>query len=165
MKKEEREALEAAGWEFGDAADYLDLTPEERQLVELRLAVSSAFRKRRLKQRLTQAQTAKILGTSQPRIANIEAAAQDVTLDLMFRGLIALGGGIKDVRTSSKTGNRRTFKPGGETGKKDVRKGLIGSGGKLRSNPGKTGDPTRIVAQPPPPGSVTAKKRTRNKVR
>jgi hypothetical protein len=107
MNRVRRKALDAASWTFGDAEDFLELTPEERQLVQLRLAVSNAFRKRRLILRLTQAETARRLRTSQARVAKIEAAAQDVTLDLMFRGLICLGGSIKDVRASSTT--RRKF--------------------------------------------------------
>jgi predicted XRE-type DNA-binding protein len=106
MNKEKRQALEASGWVFGDAEDFLELTREERDMVELRLAVSSAVRRRRLKQRLTQAQAAKILGTSQPRVAQIEAGARDVTLDLMFRGLFSLGGSIKDVRTTARGKSR-----------------------------------------------------------
>ncbi len=99
MNKEKRQALEAAGWVFGDAEDFLELTREERAMVELRLAVSNAVRTRRMRQGLTQAQAAKILRTSQPRVAQIEAGARDVTLDLMFRGLYALGGTIEDLRT------------------------------------------------------------------
>ena len=139
MRREEREALEAAGWTFGDAEDFLDLTPEERQLVELRLAVSSAFRKRRLSQRLTQKETAKKLGTSQPRVAKIEAAAQDVTLDLMFRGLITLGGTIKDVRTTATAKQKFVYKPGRKASK--------------------TGSAMKTASQPTPPRSTAAKKR------
>ena len=101
MNKDKKRALEEAGWVFGDAGDFLALTPEERELIELRLAVSSAVRRQRLKQGLTQAQAAKMLGTSQPRVAKIESGARDVTLDLMFRGLYCLGGSIKDIRTTA----------------------------------------------------------------
>ncbi len=100
MNKEKRQGLEASGWVFGDAEDFLELTREEREMVELRLAVSAAVRRCRLEQGLTQVQAAKKMGTSQPRVAQIEAGARDVTLDLMFRGLLALGGSIKDVLTA-----------------------------------------------------------------
>jgi predicted XRE-type DNA-binding protein len=102
MNKDKRQALEAAGFVFGDAEDFLALTPEERDLVELRLAVSRAVRARRVQQRLTQAEVAKSLKTSQPRIAKIEAGASDVSLDLMFRSLFALGGTMKDVRAAGR---------------------------------------------------------------
>ena len=35
MNIDKRLALEAAGWISGDAEDFLELTPEERHLVEL----------------------------------------------------------------------------------------------------------------------------------
>ena len=98
MNSKERRAMEAAGYVFEDAEDFLELTPEERLLVELRVAVSRAVRSRREAQGLTQIQAAKKLKTSQPRLANIEAGSSGVTLDLMFRGLFALGGTLRDLR-------------------------------------------------------------------
>jgi predicted XRE-type DNA-binding protein len=97
MNKRERDALEAAGFRVGDAEDLLELTDEERRLVELRVAVSRAVRARREQQGLTQGQVAKKLETSQPRVAMIEAGASDVSLDAMFRGLFVLGGGLEDL--------------------------------------------------------------------
>ena len=44
MNKDKQRALEAAGFVFGDAEDFLELTPEEQELVELRIAVSRAVR-------------------------------------------------------------------------------------------------------------------------
>ncbi len=105
MNKEKRQALEEAGWVFGDAEDFLELTDEERHLVELRLAVSGAFQARRLRRRLTQSEVAKMLRTSQPRVAKIEAASE-VSLDLMFRGLFVLGGTMKDVQSAMNKSKR-----------------------------------------------------------
>jgi predicted XRE-type DNA-binding protein len=100
MNQHIRKSLEAAGYVFGNAEDFLELTAEERHLVELRLAVSRAVRARREQQGLTQAQVAKKLKTSQPRIARMEAGAADVSLDSMFKGLFALGGSMKDLQYS-----------------------------------------------------------------
>ena len=100
MKKDKREALEAAGWVFCDAEDFLELTQAERDLVELRLAVSRAVHARRKREGLTQAQAAERLKTSQSRFARIEAGARGVSLDLMFRSLYNLGGTLEDVRTT-----------------------------------------------------------------
>jgi predicted XRE-type DNA-binding protein len=98
MNQEKRQALEAAGFVFEDAEDFLELTVEERRLVELRVAVSRALRTRREQQQLTQEQVAKKLKSSQSRVAKMEAGASDVSLDLMFRGLFALGGSLEDLR-------------------------------------------------------------------
>jgi hypothetical protein len=37
MDAAKREALEAAGWRMGDAADFLEMSDEERQLLDARL--------------------------------------------------------------------------------------------------------------------------------
>jgi predicted XRE-type DNA-binding protein len=116
MDKNKRKALEAAGYVFfDDAADFLELTPEERQLVELRLAISRSIRTLREARQQTQAQVARTLRTSQPRFAKIEAGDSDVSLDSMFRGFFVLGGTMKELAQfwaaarrvrSEKTGNR-----------------------------------------------------------
>jgi predicted XRE-type DNA-binding protein len=97
MDPKKRKRLEAAGFRFEDAEDFLGLTDAERQLVELRLAVSRAVRRRREEQRLTQKELATKLKTSQPRVVRIESGAADVSLDLIFRGLFAVGGTVRDV--------------------------------------------------------------------
>jgi DNA-binding XRE family transcriptional regulator len=101
MNKEKRRALEAAGWVFGDAEDFLELSLEERRLVELRVAVSRAVREFREAKSLTQLEVARRLKTSQPRIAKIEAGSSDVSLDLMFRGLFTLGGTVNDLQLTA----------------------------------------------------------------
>lgn len=102
MGKKKRDRLKAAGFRLGDAEDFLGLTEEERRLVELRLAVSRAVRKRRESSRMTQQQLADKLGSSQSRIAKIEAAVADVSLDLSFRALFAVGGGLDSLAASAR---------------------------------------------------------------
>ena len=45
MDTDKRKALEAAGWKFGDAADFLLMTDEERQLLDTRVAMALAIPK------------------------------------------------------------------------------------------------------------------------
>jgi transcriptional regulator with XRE-family HTH domain len=97
MDRNKRKALESAGFRVGDAADFLGLTEEEAKLVDLRVRMSQLIRQRREAQHLSQRQVAAKLKTSQPRIAKIEAAAADVSLDQMFRSLHVLGGSIDDL--------------------------------------------------------------------
>lgn len=97
MDNRKRKALESAGFRIGDAEDLLGLTEEERRLVELRLDVSRAVRRLRQKRRLTQNQLAAKLGSSQSRVAKLEAGAGDVSLDLLFRSLFAVGGQLRDI--------------------------------------------------------------------
>ncbi len=97
MKKSKRQALEKAGYIFEDAEDFLELTGEERKLVELRVAVSRAARLRREAAGLTQREMARQLKTSQPRVARIESGGAGVSLDLMFRQFFALNGSLGEL--------------------------------------------------------------------
>jgi len=66
-------------------------------LPEMREALAAELRRRRLEQGLTQAALASRLGTSQSRVAKMEAGEAGVTLDLLVKGLVVLGGSKLDV--------------------------------------------------------------------
>jgi DNA-binding XRE family transcriptional regulator len=92
MNKRKQKALEAAGYQVGDAADFLGLSPEETALVDLRVAVSQAVQLLRKKRGFSQVKLAEMIESSQSRIAKIEAGSSDVSLDLMLRSYFAMGG-------------------------------------------------------------------------
>ena len=89
--------LEAAGFWVGDAADFLGMTEAERRLLDLRVAVSLAVKRRREAAGVTQAELAGLIGSGQSRVAKIESGGGKASLDLMFKALVALGGGLEDV--------------------------------------------------------------------
>lgn len=91
MQPTKRKRLEAAGWRIGSAADFLELTPEESALIELKLSLSTRLKERRAKQNLSQTDLAKLLGSSQSRVAKMEAGDPSVSLDLLVRALLATG--------------------------------------------------------------------------
>ncbi|WP_406694583.1 helix-turn-helix domain-containing protein [Singulisphaera sp. Ch08] len=91
MDPEKRKRLEAAGFKFGDAADFLGLSEAENQIVEFRVALARAIREGREEKGLTQKQLADLIGSSQSRIAKVEAATDEVTVDLMLKALVAVG--------------------------------------------------------------------------
>lgn len=97
MDSKKRKALESAGYRVGDFGDFLGMSEEERGLAELRAAVSATVHERRVKVKLTQVMLAELLHSSQSRVAKIEAGSNDVSLDLMFRSLFAVGGSFSDV--------------------------------------------------------------------
>ncbi len=97
MDRAKRKAIEAAGFRFGDASDFLELTDGERKLVELRLNVARMSRQLRERSNLTQKQVATWIKSTQPRVARIEAASPDVSLDQMLSEYFAVGGNIKDL--------------------------------------------------------------------
>lgn len=104
MKKSKRSRLEASGWRLGDAADFLELAPEEAALVETKLALSGSVRERRTQQGLSQADLAKRLKSSQSRVAKMEAADPSVSADLLLRALFALGATPSEVASVIRKG-------------------------------------------------------------
>jgi predicted XRE-type DNA-binding protein len=97
MKKEKIRNLERKGWKVGTASDFLNLSREEEEYIELKLALSNYFQKLRKKKHLTQMQVAETIKSSQSRVAKIERAEASVSLDLIVRSLIALGSSKKDI--------------------------------------------------------------------
>ncbi len=91
MKRGKKEKLEAAGWRVGSASDFLGLTKEEAALIEMKLGLSESLRRRRRARKLTQTQLAKVLGSSQSRVAKMEAADPSVSIDLLVKALLDLG--------------------------------------------------------------------------
>lgn len=97
MEKTKRKRLEKKGWRIGSAAEFLDLTPEENRYIELKLALGEHLKKRRRSRRLSQETLAKLLSSSQSRVAKMESADPSVSLDLLVRSLLALGSSEKDL--------------------------------------------------------------------
>lgn len=91
MDEEKRKKLEAKGWKVTSVAGFLELSPDEASLIELRLALSSAVKNYRLKAKLTQQEAARLLHSSQSRIAKMEAGDASVSFDLLIRSLLGLG--------------------------------------------------------------------------
>ena len=91
MNSLKKARLERKGWTVGDAANFLKLNLQEAQFVELKLALAAGVRQRREQHGMTQAALAEQLGSSQSRVAKMEAADRSVTVDLMVRSLLAIG--------------------------------------------------------------------------
>ncbi len=97
MDAKTRKKLAVAGWTTGDARDFLELTDAEAEFIEMKLALAEALRARRLERHLNQTQVARIVGSSQSRVAKMEAADPSVSLDLLVRSLLKLGAARKDL--------------------------------------------------------------------
>ena len=97
MDATKRKKLERAGWEVASTQDFLGLSDEEAAFVELKLAFSESLRARREGLGLSQSALARRIGSSQSRIAKMEASDATVSLDLLVRGLLALGATRRDI--------------------------------------------------------------------
>jgi len=97
MERTKKNRLESAGFRVGDAADFLELTDEEIAFVELKLALADYLRDLRVKNNWTQSQVARRLGSSQSRVAKMEAADKSVSVDLLVKSLLTLGASRDEV--------------------------------------------------------------------
>jgi DNA-binding XRE family transcriptional regulator len=97
MKKTKAERLKKAGWKVGTAKEFLGLTEEEAALMEMKLALARGLKERRLAHDLTQGELAKQLGSSQSRVAKMEAADSTVSMELLVRSLLVLGASRQEV--------------------------------------------------------------------
>jgi hypothetical protein len=107
MEKQLRRRLDKSGWAVGEAGDFLGLSDEEIRLIETKLALAAGLRQRREKLGLTQSAFARRLGSSQSRVAKMEAADRSVSLDLLFRALFLLGASRQEVARIMAHGARR----------------------------------------------------------
>ena len=97
MNPAKRRRLEAAGWKVGSTQDFLNLTDEDVDYIELHLSLAALLTKRRKSLRYTQTQVADLIGSSQSRVAKMEAGHPSVSIDLLIRTLLALGVNRKQV--------------------------------------------------------------------
>ncbi len=97
MKASKRKKLEAAGWKVGSASDFLELTEAEEALIAMKLALAENLKERRRKRKLTQIQLGKRIGSSQSRVAKMEAADKSVSVDLLIRSLLSVGASRKEI--------------------------------------------------------------------
>lgn len=97
MGSAKRKRLRRAGWRVGDAQEFLGLSPAESAIVEIRAALAVALRRERISRRLSQAALATRLGSSQSRVAKMEAGDCTVSLDLLIRSLLATGSKRRDI--------------------------------------------------------------------
>ena len=103
MDAAKRKVIEAAGWKIGDAADFLEMSDQERQLLDTRVKLALAIRHQREALHLSQKQLGALLKTSQPRVAKIERAASDVSMDQLIRAFTVAGGKIVVKTRKAKT--------------------------------------------------------------
>ncbi|MFP4438689.1 MAG: transcriptional regulator [Chloroflexaceae bacterium] len=88
--------LEAQGWRVGSVAEFLDLTPEEALLVEMRLALSDLLRSRR-EQRMTQVELADRLAVSPEQIVTAEAGDGTVEIEWLLRAILTVGATPEEI--------------------------------------------------------------------
>ena len=96
MDEAKKKRLEDKGWKIGATSEFLQLSPEESSLIDIKLALSLNLKERR--QRLmTQAELADKINSSQPRIAKAENGDDSVSIELLIRAILATGATPQDI--------------------------------------------------------------------
>ena len=91
MDEKRRRTLERRGWRVAGTQEFLGLTESEKALIEIKLSLAAGLRRLRSEEELTQEEVAIRIGSSQSRVAKMEAADPSVSLDLLVRTLLNLG--------------------------------------------------------------------------
>ena len=97
MRKAKQTALEKKGWRLGSAEDFLGLSEQEIAYIELKLELSRKLKASRTSKMLTQAELARVVNSSQSRVAKMEAGDPTVSIDLLVKSLLALGVSKKEL--------------------------------------------------------------------
>ena len=97
MDENKRKRLKKAGWKVGSAGDFLGLDDAENAYIDFKLALAQHLQKLRLEKNLTQVDLARLLHSSQSRVAKMEAGDPGVSVDLLIRSLFALGASPKSL--------------------------------------------------------------------
>ena len=91
MDKAKKARLAKKGWKVGTVTEFLGLTPEESAYIEIKLSLARELKKVRLEKGMSQTDLASKMGSSQSRVAKMEGADPQVSLDLIVRSLLASG--------------------------------------------------------------------------
>jgi DNA-binding XRE family transcriptional regulator len=91
MNESTRKRLEAAGARVTTVKEFLDLSDADMAFIEMKIALAKTLREYRQAAELTQEQVAKRVGSSQSRVAKMEAGDPAVTMDLLVGSLLRLG--------------------------------------------------------------------------
>ena len=118
MNEKTRRRLEAAGARVTTVQEFLGLSDADMAFIEMKLALAKKLREFRQAARLTQEQAAKRVGSSQSRVAKMEAGDPAVTMDLLVGSLLRLGASPRVVAETIETsivtasGAARAARPG-----------------------------------------------------
>ena len=96
MEAAKKKHLAEKGWKIGNVAEFLDLTPEETAIIEIKLALSRHLKERR-QALMTQTELADKLNSSQPKIAKAENGDASISIELLLRAILATGATPKEI--------------------------------------------------------------------
>ncbi|MFC1757481.1 helix-turn-helix transcriptional regulator [Planctomycetota bacterium] len=118
MKASKKKKLEAAGWKVGSTAEFLELSDAEEMLVNMKVALAKRVKAMRQEKKITQQRLAKMIGSSQSRVAKLETADRSVSMELLIRSLLSMGATRAQIGTIMGTRNVKRAKKATKVKKK-----------------------------------------------
>jgi DNA-binding XRE family transcriptional regulator len=106
MRATKEKRLQQAGWRVGDVKEFLGLDDVEAQFIEIKVALARLLRATRTRRRITQFELAERIGSSQSRVAKLEAGDSTVSVDLLVWSLLAAGANPKELAKAVSTKRR-----------------------------------------------------------
>jgi DNA-binding XRE family transcriptional regulator len=97
MDRDKKKRLEKAGWKVGNTQEFLGLNDAEMAMVNIRVSLAKELRQRRLRRKISQANFAKRIGSSQSRVAKMERGDPSVSLTLLTKSLLMSGSTQADI--------------------------------------------------------------------
>lgn len=95
LSRKKKDRIEQMGGRVATVEEWLDLSPEEVAVIDMKIRLGEEFRARRQQKRMSQETAAKILKTSQGRVSKLERG--QATLDQLARSVLRLGGSRASV--------------------------------------------------------------------
>jgi predicted XRE-type DNA-binding protein len=103
--------LESAGWKTVTVQGFLGLSDDDMAIIEVKVALAKRLRAQRTRAGLSQVEVAKIVRSSQPRVAKMEAADKTVSIDLLVKALVKTGVSVQEIGRSLERINPSKGKP------------------------------------------------------
>ena len=97
VREAKKKILEAKGYKVTDSAEWLGLSREEAQIVDMRVALAQELERVRKAKGITQAELARRVGTKQSGVARMLNNPDTSTMDNLIKALIALGEPISKI--------------------------------------------------------------------
>lgn len=97
MKRAKREQLVKMGYKVADTQNFLGLSDEEIAVIDLKVSLIQKLREVRKAAGVTQRQLAKLMKSSQSRVAMLEGGSSDASLELLCKALFVLGVSSKEL--------------------------------------------------------------------
>lgn len=97
MKASKKKLLESKGYKVSDTQEFLGLSDEESAYIEMKVLLAHSLRDLRRTKKVSQTELARMIGSSQSRVAKMEAGDPSVSTDLLLKGMLALGASRKEI--------------------------------------------------------------------